>query len=117
MRSMRMIDGTRHVWSILDNAWVPESYWDWMAAQMRIQNLARWAALDASPRLRRETMATSDEGKALEAAIAEQQRIDRERADKAAADARARLDAIAAEGERRDAERREREAAKREENK
>jgi hypothetical protein len=38
-------------------------------------------------------MATSKEGKELEAAIEAQRQIDRERADKAAADARAALDA------------------------
>jgi hypothetical protein len=38
-------NGMRHVWSILDNAWVPESYWDFTKAEHRIQNLTLCVAI------------------------------------------------------------------------
>ena len=29
-RQERIIDGKIHVWSIMDNAWVPLDYWRWV---------------------------------------------------------------------------------------
>jgi len=30
MGNIKIIDGVRHVWSIMDNAWVTLAYWEWV---------------------------------------------------------------------------------------
>jgi hypothetical protein len=42
--SVKMIDGIRHVWSIMDNAWMPETEWD---ERERLRLALRAAAVDA----------------------------------------------------------------------
>lgn len=45
MYCVKIINGVRCVWSIMDNAWVPETHWDYLAAEIRVKNLVLLVAL------------------------------------------------------------------------